>query len=187
MAQDADEVVVAGNGHIYIAPVGTTAPTDIATAWAAGWIDLGYATEDGVTLTVGRTITDITAWQSFHPIRRAITAMNITVAFVLQQWNENTTRLAFGGGAITTTAGPPAHYLYTPPDPEDLDERAVGVEWADGTKTYRLVIPRAIVTDDVSTQLVRTDTAQLPITMGVIAEGGVAPYVIRTNDPAFAA
>ena len=187
MPVDANEVVIAGNGRIFVAPVGTTAPADVTTAWAAAWIDLGYATEDGVTFTVGRTVTDIMAWQAFDPIRRVITAMNTTIAFVLQQWNEHTTKLAFGGGTITTTAGPPAHYLYTPPAAEVIDERAVGIEWLDGTKIYRLLIAKAMVTDDVSTQLVRTDTAQLPITLGVTAGAGIAPYVIRTNDPAFAA
>jgi hypothetical protein len=187
VAIDVDEVVVGADGHIYVAPVGTTAPADIAAAWGAGWIDLGYATEDGVTFTESRTITDLMAWQSFYPVRRVVTAKNTTVAFVLQQWNEDTVKLAFGGGTVTTTAGPPAHYLYTPPSAETIDERAVGVEWEDGTKIYRLIIPRAVVTDDVATQIVRADTAQLPITMGVIGEAGVSPWILRTNDPAWAA
>lgn len=187
MPQDPDEVVVAANGQIYVAPVGSVAPVDIATAWAGTWIDLGYATEDGVTFTDGKTITDIPAWQSFYPIRKIVTGKNTTIAFVLQQWNENSVKLAFGGGVITTTAGPPAHYLYTPPDPEDVDERAVGIEWVDGTKIYRLVIPRATVTDDVSTQLIRTGAAELPISMGIVGDAGVTPWILRTNDPAFAA
>lgn len=185
--QDVDEIVVAANGKILVAPVGTVAPIDIATAWGAGWIDLGFANEDGVTFTDAREIDEIAVWQLFYPARRIVTARDATVAFVLAQWNEETVRLAFGGGTVTTTAGPPAHYRYDPPDPQTIDERALGIEWVDGTKTYRLIVARAMLTENVETNLVRSGAAQLPITMGIIGESGVKPWYLRTNDPAFAA
>ena len=54
MAIDASEVRVAGYGHIYVAPEGTDLPTDVDTAMTADWVDLGYATTDGVTFTFSR-------------------------------------------------------------------------------------------------------------------------------------
>lgn len=187
MALDADEIVVGSNGRIYVAPVGTAIPTDIATAWGAGWIDLGYANEDGVTISKSRTMEQVPAWQSFFPLRRMVTAEDFTVSFNLLQWGNDSVILAFGGGTITATAGPPAHYLYTPPDPGTLDERAVGVEWQDGTKIYRLTMAKAMVTETVETQMQKAGAAELPITLGVMGEAGVSPFLIRSNDPAWAA
>lgn len=187
MPIDTNEIVVGSTGKIFVAPVGTVAPVDVATAWVAAWIDLGYATEDGVTISKTRDIEDIPAWQSFYPVRKIVTGENFTVSFSLMQWNENTIKLAFGGGTVTTTAGPPAHYLYTPPAAGVLDERALGVEWTDGTKIYRLACPKVILTDAVESNVTRTDAAALPLTFGVIGDAVASPFIIRTNDPAWAA
>lgn len=185
--KNVDEIVVAGNGKIFVAPLGTTAPTDIATAWAAGWIDLGYASEDGVTISKTRDIEALGVWQSFFPARRIVTGEDFTVSFNLAQWNEDSVKLAFGGGTITTTAGPPIHYLYTPPAAGVIDERALGIEWTDNTKIYRLICARTMVTDNVETQLTKSGMSELPLTIGVIGQDSVSPFLIRTNDPAWAA
>jgi hypothetical protein len=54
MAQDAEEIRVAANGHVYVVAVGTAAPTDVTTAWGSGWADLGLVDDDHVTLSDGR-------------------------------------------------------------------------------------------------------------------------------------
>jgi hypothetical protein len=41
MALDSDNVRVAVSGAVYVAPTGTTAPTDSGTALDAAFIDLG--------------------------------------------------------------------------------------------------------------------------------------------------
>jgi hypothetical protein len=184
---DPDEIVIGSDGHMFIAPVGTAAPSDIATAWSATWVDLGYATEDGVAFSKSRDVEGVRGWQSFYPLRRIITGEDVTASFTLMQWNEITLKLAFGGGVVTTTAGPPIHYLYTPPEAGQVDERALGMEWEDGSKIYRLVFPRTMITETVETQLTRSAAAELPLTFGVLGEVGVAPFILRTNDPAWAA
>jgi hypothetical protein len=186
MALSASEIVVGATGNVRVAPVGTTAPVDVATAWAAGWIDLGYATEDGVTLSNERTTEDIMAWQALDPVRTVGTARLTTVSFQLMQWNETTVPLAFGGGTVTPTAGPPAHYRYDPPADATPDERALGIQWADGTKVYRLIIPRAVVTESVETNLVKNAAGLLPLTFRALGTDGAASWYIRTSDPAFA-
>lgn len=186
MAKDVDEIRVAANGLIHVGPLGTTAPTDTTTAWDAGWIDLGYASEDGVSISKTRDVATLNVWQSFFAARRVVTSEDFRVSFNLTQWNYQTVPLAFGGGTITDTAGA-APYTYTPPAAGSIDERAVGIEWVDGTVTYRLVIARAMVTENVETQLAKASMSELPITLGVIGEEGVDPFTIITDDPAFAA
>lgn len=184
MPADTDEIVVGGSGTVYVAPVATTAPVDSDSALAGGFVDLGYVTEDGITFTDTKDVSDLNAWQSFYPVRRIITSRASSVSFALEQWNEVTTVFAFGGGTITNLGG--GEYKYTPPDADDLDERALVVDWVDGTKNYRLYMPRGIVMEAVETNVTRTDRAVLPITFGAISDGATAPYLLFTDDPAFA-
>ena len=49
-------------GAVRNAPLGTTPPTNATTALPAGWIDLGYIGEDGVTETLTRDTEKKKAW-----------------------------------------------------------------------------------------------------------------------------
>lgn len=160
MAIDASEVVVGGDGRVYVAPAGTAVPTSATASLPATWVDVGYISEDGVTFLGGSEQEDINAWQSYFPIRKLITARSAAVEFILRQWNGDTLKLAFGGGSVVTDAGTT---YYAAPAPGTVDPRAMIIEWEDGSETYRLVIPRGQVTGDVETQLVRTAAADLPV------------------------
>lgn len=187
MAKSTSQIVVAGTGSILVAPVATVAPVDVATPWAAAWIDLGYTNEDGVTFTDEKTVEDIMLWQLFYPGRTIVTARNSTAAFSLAQWNKDTVPLAFGGGTITTTPGPPAHYRYSPPAPGTVDERALGIEIVDGSVIKRFIIPRCVVSEAVETNLVKSTAANLPITVKALGTDGVDPWYFRSNSAAYAA
>lgn len=178
-----DEVVVAAEGDLYVAPVGTAAPATILVAPSATWLKLGYTTTDGVTFLDGKTLEPIRAWQEFYPIRNIVTEKVASLAFVLMQWNKDTVPLAFGGGAVVEDA--PGAFSYEPPAPSVMDERAAILEWQDGAKDYRLIVARVMVSENVETNLVRTAEAGLPITLSVLGETGVAPWLLQTNDPAF--
>lgn len=183
---DSDELVVAADAALYVAPVGSTGPTDIATALDAAFVHLGYSSEDGIEMTPATDIAEVRAQQAMYPIRRIVTGRSLDLGLTLLQWNAETLKLAFGGGTVTTTAGPPAYYTYTPPAPEDIDFRALVLEWEDGTKNYRLHVPKALVTDTSAITLARTDAAGIPLTLSVIATDGTDPFSVITDDPAFA-
>lgn len=187
MATDADEIVVGANGSVYVAPVGTVGPADIATALNASFIDLGFVSEDGIEITPGMDSSEINAWQSFYPVRRLVTARTLEIGFTLLQWNEDSIALAFGGGSVATTAGPPAVYTYTPPSPDEIDYRALVIEWQDDTKSYRLHVPKVLVTDTSALSLNRTDPAGLALTFSTQATDGANAFTLITDDPAFAA
>lgn len=182
-ANNADEITVGANGTVYVAELGTSAPADILASIPAGWIELGYINADGVTFLDGKTVEPIDVWQSFYPARRLVTEKEASATFNLVQWNGATTRLAFGGGSVTEDQA--GAYRYTPPEPGTIDERAMIVEWVDGDKNYRIVIPRGMVTDNVETQLVRTAAGELPIVFGVNGQEGQSPWYLLTDDPAF--
>lgn len=191
MGNDASQVVVGANGKVWVAPSDATGPDDVGTAMdtLTGWIDLGFVSEDGATFTEGKDITDIGAWQSFYPIRKIVTGRTATVSFALRQWSKDTVEFALGGSVVENGLD---EFTYTPPSPEELDERSVALEWFDGTKSYRLYIPKGIVSDNVETNLVRTSAADLPVTFaatdpGVDESGDALPaYTLFTDDPSFA-
>lgn len=184
MAQTADEIVVGSDGQIYVAPVGTTEPSDADDPLNAAFAVLGYTSEDGVTISDGKTVENIGAWQSFYTLRSIVTAREFNVSFVLRQWNRDQVSLAFGGGEFIETG---AFTRYNPPDPSELDLRALVVDWQDGDEDFRLVVPKCLAIETVETQISRTAAADLPITMRVLApSAGSQPWYLMTTSADFA-
>jgi len=184
MPKDVDQIVVGANGTLSVAPEGTTLPDDIDEALDSAFIDLGYTSEDGATLTDAKTVESIPVWQLFYPARRIVTERDFTIGFVLRQWFRDSFALAFGGGTFSSTAN---GFKFAPPDPEDLDVRAVVLAWADGDNNYRVTCAKMFVTDNVETNLVRSGAADLPISLGIIGSDTGDPWNFYTDDDAFAA
>jgi hypothetical protein len=177
---DAEETVVGANGNLWVAPFGTALPTDIDEALNGAFVDVGFLTEDGAKFTDTKTVKKIPAWQSFYQIRQIVQNREAMIEAGMQQWNEETVPLAFGGGAVVQTTN---GYRYNPPDPEELDELSVVLAWADGDKNYRLVVPKCTVEDAVTFTLARSDLALLPIKLGVVGQDGEEPWYLLTDDP----
>lgn len=180
--KDTAQIVVGGNGSVFVAPVGTTEPTSIGIALDAAFIDIGYVTEDGATFLDGKTIEDINVWQLFYAARKLITGKEASLAFVLSQWSETAIPLAFGGGA--TVQDIVGEFSYTPPAPGVIDERAMILEWVDGIKNYRIIVPRGLVTENVETNVVKTGAAELPITFAIVGSAAGTPWYLQTDDAA---
>src|SRR6266576_2496080 len=126
-----DEILVGANGDVFVAAPATTAPTSPTASYGAGWTKLGLISETGVTVTDTKTMVVIPAWQLFYPARRIITERALTVAFALREWSGTGLKFAFGGGTIS--AG-----KFTPPAPDFIDQRMLGVDWADEGKVFEL-------------------------------------------------
>lgn len=183
MTKEVDEITVGANGTVWTAPLGTAFPVTPTAAPAAGWVDLGYTNEDGLTVVDSKTLEPIAVWQLFYPARRLITERDFTVAYVLRQWAKATVELAYGGATVTDLGS--GVFRLDPPAPETIDDRQHMFDWVDGTKHYRLILPKGLVTENVESQITRTAAANLPITVGVTGQDGVAPWYLLTDDPAF--
>jgi len=183
VAKDSDQIVVGANGENYTAPEGTPLPANEGSSLNGAFVEVGYADENGVTLTDTATIADVKVWQSFYPARRIVTDRVFTTGFNLRQWSKGTVELAFGGTVSDLGGG---HFKLSPPAPEHLDIRALIVDWHDGAKNYRLVVPKCIQTASVNTKIARAAAADLAVTLSVLAEeGDNEPWHILTNDAAF--
>lgn len=181
---DAGELVVAGSGHIWDAPVGTTFPASISEAVDEGdWTDLGYTTEEGVHFTFDRTSKDILPWQSREAVRTIILTEPKNYAFTMMQWNPSTHALAIGGGTWTEFAA--GEFEFEPPAAGATYDRAQIVEFTDGEKNYRFCFRNVINKAPYDFSTLPTDTANMPVNMSVQADPDGA-YFAQTDDPAFA-
>ncbi|MFG3476478.1 hypothetical protein ACGF3K_14600 [Streptomyces sp. NPDC047980] len=185
MALNADNVRVGLNGNIYMAPKGTTAPTDLDTAWAAGWLDLGYMSEDGVSLEFSTDVQDITAWQSLSPVRRVLTSVDMTMGFTAIELKTSTVKLYFPGATMTDVSGT-VHKLDIPAAPGP-QEYAFGLEWIDGAIKNRLVIPRGEVTERGAITIGRSDAVGLEMTVSAYASSAPEIAIWLSNDEAWSA
>jgi len=183
MPLDSAEIIVGGTGRLYAAPEGTPLPASLNAA-IPGFVDLGYTTEDGAKFTDSKTTNDIRAWQSFYPTRVHVTARSAMLEFTLLQWNEDTIPLAFGGGGFTVPAA--GEYRYNPPSPETLAVNALVLDIADGTRNFRIVIPRGFVTSNTESTFAKTGPALLPITFTVLSNDDGNPWTIDSDDPTWA-
>jgi hypothetical protein len=179
---NAQDVVVAGTGAVYVAPDGTTLPADLVTPLPSGWVDVGYISEDGVQFTFSRDQEEVNAWQVSTPVRVLVTNEPITIEFELEQFDRTTVQLAFRGGTFTGTASP---YTYTPPDAGASDVRALCIDAVDGTYHFRFAFPRVQISDDVAFALVRSDAVRLPLTFNVLAAS--VKWQIISDHPGFGA
>lgn len=186
---DSSELVVGGTGQVYVADIGTTLPaknSDPTAVLSSDWTGLGYHTEDGVSFSAAPDITGFRAWQAQQDVRRERKAQAIQVAFDLEQWNEATVPLAFGGGTITDAGG---FYTYTFPAAGDaLDERAMVVDVQDGERNMRFVFARGNVVETVEVTFNSDNLAVLPIAFDLLepTDGGDIAYVIFDDAAAFA-
>lgn len=184
MALDAGDVRVAGDAHIYLAPLLTAFPTFATAPDDADWTELGYVTPDGITLGFTREVNEIFAMQSTEPVRVVSTRLPKTVAFTMMQGGQDQLLLALGGGTFTTAG---SVYKYEPPDPSVIDERAMVVEMLDGASKYRWYYKRVQNREGVEHKYLREEAATFPVTMQILAPtDNTKPFYMETDDPAFA-
>lgn len=176
MAVNANAVRVAGTGEVYYAATGTTAPTDSSTALPVAWTGLGYTSTDGVAFSFGRDTADIDAWQG-SKLRVVTNSEPATVGFTLMETKTATLLLAFGGGTVVTTGGAA---VYTPPDAGTNTERAMVVDFTDGSVKYRYYFPRVSVESDVAFTLTDGEAVAYALSFGVL--DGSPKWKLFSND-----
>lgn len=184
---NANEIRVAGTGRILVAPVGTTAPTDVTSAWGSGWKDLGYTSQDGIKLAKKDKLDPVETWQSVSPARFIYSDRDLTVKFQLLQLNEDTLPFFMGGDAVAETTTGSGVYKYELAADPKFNEKAMGIEFSDGTDiTYRFVVSRGQVTETEELQLTRTASIKLGVTFTALAVDNTKPLAtFLMKDPAY--
>lgn len=187
MAADADKIVIAGGGTVYGSPtvgVTITAPTEIDSSVDTDLKEFGYVSPDGISFHEEKDTAEIRAWQAAYPVRRLVTGRKFVVSMSLMEWKRETISAAFGGGTWTETTAN-TKFSYTPPDADDLYEMSFLIDFNDGTRDFRLWVPRAIVVDFGEVTLRRDESAMLPLTIEATSDGTSAAFTLFTDDTSF--
>lgn len=130
-------------GAIFIAPVGTTLPTDSTTALATAFVELGYASDAGVVNSESRETETIKAWGG-DTVLKPFTGKEDTFKFTLiEALNVNALKLVYGDSNVT---GDLTNGISIKSAAEDLDYHSFVIEMVLNGAIKRIVIPSAKVT-----------------------------------------
>lgn len=163
---------------IYVAPVGTTAPTDIATAWSATWKALGLLSEDGMTEGRNQDANDFYSWGG-GLVRTTRNKHKRTFKVTALEDNPIVFGLVNPGSSASTTTGITTRVIKVPtPDP-----RAFGFQMVDGSITRRLVVPRGEIVEVGEVKLSDADMTMYELTINVYAASDGTFYKSIDNDP----
>lgn len=131
-------------GAIFIAPVGTTLPTDSTTALASAFVELGYASDAGVVNSESRETETIKAWGG-DTVLKPFTGKEDTFQFTLiEALNVNALKLVYGDSNVT---GDLTNGISIKSAAEDLDYHSFVIEMVLNGAIKRIVIPSAKVTE----------------------------------------
>lgn len=185
MANTSSNIVIGGTGIVSVAPAGTTLPTTLTGALNAAFSPVGYITPDGVEFSDKRDIDGAQAWQSGgRRVRSWIKSRESKAALELMEWTGDNLILAFGGGTVTHAG---SSFKFTPPDEDDaLAEYAVVADITDGSESYRILIASAVVENEIKTKFSGENAATLPIEFTVQDDGTNDPWVVFSNNTAWA-
>lgn len=186
MATDATRSVVPQLARVYLAPVGSLAPTGATTTLDAAWREVGHTTPDSLNWATDPNFEEGRSHQSNYPIRRWQTTDAATAEADLIEWSLTNFRAVYGGGSVSTVTGPPVSYLFHPPSVGGRSETACIIELTDGSKVYRRIIPRCQQIEGVSQSLNKTEMSVLPLRLAILGSDVGDAWYDLSNDASFA-
>lgn len=173
MALSADNVRVAVTGGIFVAPTGTTLPTDPDEVLDGEFDDLGYVGEEGITEAQASDVTDILAWQNSAVVRKVQTSHDLTYALTLIETKTEVLETFYGplDGAVVEVTG------------DQLGRKSFVIDVVDGEHDIRIVVPEGQVTERGDITYANGEAIGYPITITAYPDdSGVKAYIYRDSD-----
>lgn len=125
-----------GPGVLYVAPLLSPIPTDLATAWDAAWARVGY-TEEGSEFSYEFSTDPVEVAESLDPLFYRTTGRTGTVSFSMAENTARNLTWAFNGGTVVTSGVAPNQVVtYEPPEPGQEVRRMVGFQSEDGQERW---------------------------------------------------
>lgn len=130
-------LVQLGAGILRTAPIGTTEPVDLTTAWGAGWVEVG-GTNEGSSFNSELTAEDIFVAESLERIKQVTTSRVSSVGFAMAEITGINLQKAFNGGTLTTgtAAAPKTFVTFEPPDVGTESRLMIGWDSEDGQERW---------------------------------------------------
>ena len=143
MANNAENVLVAVTGSVYVGATSDTLPTNSTSSPHANFKDLGYLSEDGFTEATDVDSDEIVAWQNGTVVRRTITSQAKTFEFTLIETKEAVLEFVRPGSTLGGTSGAYSMEVKA----VTAARRALIFDILDGDVHLRKVVPNAEITD----------------------------------------
>ena len=177
---DPTQVRLAPDGRALVAEPGTIEPVDTVSAFNAGFKELGWITEDGVSVTPSVDTSDIMMWQSINPVKRPLTGMGLEVSMALASHNKTTLGLYFLNSSITNASGTARLEMANAPASQDV---MLAIEWTDDEgDVNRLIFPRVTMTDREAITIQRSEAVVLGLTFSSLAgPDGYSAVLLSSN------
>ena len=160
MANNAERVLVAVTGSVYVGDITDTLPTN-STSAPSGFADLGYLSEDGFTEATDVDSDEIVAWQNGTVVRRTITSQAKTYEFTLIETKAAVLELVRPGSDLAGSAGAYSMAVKA----ITAMRRAFIFDILDGDVHLRKIVPNAEITDFGDIEYKNGEPISYPITI----------------------
>lgn len=167
-------------GAVATAPIGTAAPSDARTALPAAWESGGYIGEDGLSMSISKSLTAIKDW-SLSVVRKALTEYDGTLSFPFMQADEFAMNETFGDDNVTATAANTQHgsILNVGIGANLPEAKSWCFSMKDENRRVRIYVPNGQITEVGEVSFVPGSAHQYPVTLSTYDDGtGHSIYVI---------
>ena len=170
-------------GAVMSAPRGSVLPTDSSEAPDAAFIDSGYITEDGCTLSDSQSWTDIKDWGG-DTVRRIKSSSDVTVATSFLEVNEASAKAAFGENNVTITPGSATagEEIAIKINVNEPERKSWIINMLDGERHMRIVIPDGQITDRGDMTFTRQGAVVMPVTIAASPDANGDAVLLYAND-----
>jgi hypothetical protein len=182
MAGDTANPRIWEGADAYVAPYGTSGPTDVATAWPAAYKPLGLLSEDGATETREQDSADHFAWGGIL-VRTTRSKFKRSMTIICLEDNLNVFEIVNPGSTTDTVTGLTTRTVKVPSGANIL---AYGLELRDGDITKRRLIPRGEVVEVGEVALSDSEMTAFELTLSIYPDADGVLYYDLTDDPAAA-
>jgi hypothetical protein len=179
-----DAVRVGVTGTVYVAPKGTTLPTDVTTSLNAAFKSVGFISEDALTESLKITTERLKAWQRPVGIRSLTTDVEWTFQFAMLETSPLVLDLYYGGADTSVASGVATTDILAWPQ---TIQRAMVIEIEDGSVITRYAIPVAEIGDRDDVTHSNADGTMWGVTVNVLGSSIDQMGFRITNDPEFIA
>ena len=158
----------ARSGAIYVAPVGTTLPTDAETALGQAFLGLGYVSEEGLSNNNAPETDSVKAWGG-DTVLFTQTDKEDTFGFkLIEIMNVNVLKLVYGDDNVS---GDLTNGITVTANTDDPEEHALVIDMIlKGDVLKRIVIPRGKVTDLGEINYIDDDAVGYDVTVSCVPD-----------------
>lgn len=180
-------------GAVMRAPLGTALPTTPIVVPNVAFTDLGYISEDGISLSQSSSWQKIKDWGG-DQVRTFLTEFTGTLSWTFLETNDDALEAVYGAANVTVTAAGVSTGKYTAIKLNSSESPAGSwmFNMADSTvgdvaRTMRIVVPNGQITDRGDISFSRNEAVMFPVTLEAYPDASGNSVYIYASDGTFSA